>query len=276
MVRQTFARGARAAVLVTNGPTGEAVALNGDGDRPLFDRPLAVLAPEAFARLRAAGVQRGTLTVDGAPGRRSAFNLAGRIDRGAGRWLVVSTPRSGWTIAAGERGPAIAAWLALSRWAPSALAGVDLAFLCNSGHEYQNLGAAHALGDLSPGPEQTAFWLHLGANVATRDWHELGDGRLLPLPSADPQRFLLASPSLVSAARDAFSSIAGLETAYPAGPGAAGELAGILAAGYRNVAGIFGAHRYHHTEKDDARCVDHKLVAPVTEACRRLISRALC
>lgn len=275
-VRQAFASGARAALLVTNGPTGKAIALNGDGDRPLFDRPLAVLAPEACAQLRAAGARRATLTIDGTAGTRAAFNLAGRIDRGVGRWLVISTPRSGWTIAAGERGPGIAAWLALSRWAASALTGLDLAFLCNSGHEYQNLGASRALDDLAPQPAQTALWLHLGANLATRDWHELGDGHLLPLPSADPQRFLLASPSWVATARDAFAGITGLEMAYPAGPGAPGELAGILAARYRSVAGIFGAHRYHHTEEDDARCVDASLVTPVVEACKRLISRVLC
>ncbi len=275
-VRQPFASGARAAQLVTNGPPGEAIALNGDGDRPLFDRPLAVLAPRAFAQLRATGARRATLTIDGTAGTRAAFNLAGRIDRGVGRWLVVSTPRSGWTIAAGERGPGIAAWLALSRWAPAALPGLDLAFLCNSGHEYENLGASRALRSLAPRPGQTAFWLHLGASLATRDWHDLGGGRLLPLPSADPQRFLMASPPWVTAARNAIAGIAGLEMAYPAGPGAPGELAGILAARYQGVAGIFGAHRYHHTVEDDARCVDASLVTPVVEACKRLISRVLC
>jgi len=274
-VQRTFLRGAHAALLVTNGPTGKAIALNGDGDRPLFDRPVGVLAPEAFAQLRAAGAARATLTIDGTAGRRGAFNLAGRIDRGAGRWLVVSTPRAGWTIAAGERGPGIAAWLALARWAPAALPGLNLAFLCNSGHEYENLGASHALGASAPAPQQTAFWLHLGANVATRDWQELGNGRLLPLPSADPQRFLLTTPSLVTVARSAFAGISGLEAAYPTGPGVPGELGGVLAAGYGHVAGIFGAHRFHHTADDDARCVDAQLAAPVVHACERLIVRAL-
>lgn len=274
-VRSTFARGARAALLITNGPTGEALALNGDGERALFDRPVAVLAPKAFAQLRAVGPQHATLAIHGTAGRREAFNLAGRMDRGARRSLVVSTPRSGWTVAAGERGPGVAAWLALARWAPSALPGLDLTFLCNSGHEYENLGASLALKTSAPSPGHTALWLHLGANLAARDWHELGGGRLLPLWSADPQRFLLASPTLVNAARAEFAGISGLEMAYPARPGAPGELAHILAARYQNVAGIFGAHRYHHAEGDDERCVDAQLVAPVVEACKRLIVSAL-
>jgi hypothetical protein len=272
-VQRAFATGARAAVLVTNGPTGKAIALNGDGDRPMFDRPVAVLAPEALGRFRGAG--EATLVIDGAGGRRPAFNLVGRIDRGNGRWLVTSTPRSGWTIAAGERGAGVAAWLALARWAPAALPDHSLAFLCTSGHEYENLGSAHALAAAAPPADRTAFWLHLGANVAARDWHDLGGGRLLPLPSADPQRFLLTSPNLIPSARDYFAGLPGLEMAYPTGRGAAGELTAILAAGYKRAAGIFGAHRVHHVAEDDARCVDAMLAAPVVEACKRLVKNAL-
>lgn len=275
MVLHAFARGARATLLVTHGPTDKAIALNSDGNHPLFDRPLAVLAPEAFAAIRKSLAERVTLTIDGTAGQREAFNVTGRMDRGAGRWLVVSTPRSAWTIAAGERGPGVAAWLALARWAPKALSGVNLAFLCNSGHEYENLGAGYALDASAPGSAATALWLHLGANVAARDWHDLGGGRLLPLPSADPQRFLLASPPFIATAREVFAGISGLEIAYPAGPEATGELAEILGTGYGRVAGIFGAHRFHHTQDDDARCVDSKLVAPVVEACKRLIVRAV-
>ena len=52
--------------------------------------------------------------------------------------------------------------------------------------------------------------MHLGAAVAARDWHERG-AQLSPLPSADPQRFLLASGALLNAARAAFAGQPGLE-----------------------------------------------------------------
>src|SRR3546814_18340199 len=69
----------------------------------------------------------------------------------------------------------------------------DLAFLCNSGHEYENLGAEEALKAAAPKPAETHFWLHLGANVAARDWHE-GLFGLAPLAGVDSQRYLVVSP----------------------------------------------------------------------------------
>ncbi len=275
LLPRLIAAGAGAALLVTHGPTGKAAALNCDARAPGFDRPLATIAPDEAGPLRARVGAEATLVIDGEAKTRTAFNLVARIDRGKGRWLVVSTPRSGWTVCAGERGPGIASWLALARWAPAALPDHDLLFLCNSGHEYENLGAAHTLATNAPAPDATAFWLHLGANVAARDWHDLGGGRLSPLPSADPQRFLLASETLVGEARAAFAGLAGLEMAYPVGPGAAGELATIAAAGYPSIAGIFGAHRFHHIAEDDARCVDARLIEPVVKGCRRLILCAI-
>lgn len=265
-------RGAAAAVLIPNGPTGKAIAFNARADAPIFDRPLAVLAPEAAGPWLAAAEQGvvATLTVDGTGGRRPAFNVIGRIERGAASWLVLSTPRSGWYGCAGERGPGVAAWLALARWAAHALTGVNVITLCNSGHEYEYLGAEHALS-LVPPPTQTRLWFHLGAAVAARDWHELGGGRLLALPTADPQRYLMASAPLVAAARMAFAGLPGLEAAYPANGNAAGELANIVAAGY-SAAGIVGAHRYHHTVEDDRRCVDPAWVRPVIAAAQRFLA----
>lgn len=276
-VRAATAAGAIAALLITNGPTGKAIALNADGRTPLVDRPVAILAPEKAGPLRAllGAPIEVTLVLDGEGGRRPAFNLAARWDRRKGSHVVVSTPRSGWTACAGERGPGIATWLSLARWAPAALAAHNLLFLCNSGHEYENLGSEHALQALAPPPEETALWLHLGANLAARDWHEAGAGTLLPLPSADPQRFLVVSPALLPLARRCFQGLAGLEVPYPAQTGSAGELSTILAAGYQRVAGIFGAHRFHHVAEDDARCVDAGLVSPVRDACQQMLRQAV-
>jgi hypothetical protein len=135
--------GAAACVIVTNGPTGRVIALNTDGRHPLYPVPMALLAPEVAAPFFAAAMAGGkaTLKLTGEGGRRQVFNLVGRIDRGRGRWLVVSTPRSGWFACAGERGGGIAAWLHIARWAGRAAPDYDLAFVCNSGHEYQYLGA---------------------------------------------------------------------------------------------------------------------------------------
>lgn len=272
-VNSAFAGGAVAAVIVTNGPTGDAIALNAPADKPLFPGPVAILAPRDAKPFLIAAPQgdTATLRLHGKGGERPAFNLIGRIDRGKDRWIVVSTPRSGWFTCGGERGSGIAVWLALARWAAATAKSHNLAFVCNSGHEYEYLGSEKSIGHLVPAPDKTDFWFHLGANVATRDWHEPGGGTLLPLPSADPQRFLVVTPALIDKACAAFNGLAGLEMAYPSGQGSAGELTNILAAGYARVGGIFGAHRFHHSARDDSRCVDADLIRPVISACQCLI-----
>lgn len=265
--------GAAACVVITNGPTGKAIALNADGRAPMFDRPVAILAPEDAAPFLAAAEQANDarLVVHGREGRRSAFNLVGRLDRRRGRWVVVSTPRSGWFTCAGERGGGVAAWLALARWVPTALPGHDLAFVCNSGHEYENLGAEHTLDSGLPGPGQTDLWLHLGANVAARDWHELG-GKMRPLPGADAQRVLAVSGNLLTRTQALFSGQPGLEAPYDASGFTAGELSNVIAAGYEQVLGIFGAHRYHHVREDNESCLNPEATSQVIASLQALLS----
>lgn len=274
-IEAAFAGGARAAVVITNGPTGKVIALNADGRAPMFAGPVGLLAPADAGPFLAAAMRReqATVTLTGEGGRRPAFNVIGRIDRGKGRWIVISTPRSGWFGCAGERGGGIAAWLDLARWAPGALPDHDIAFLCNSGHEYENLGAEVSLKAVAPKPAATHFWLHLGANLASRDWHE-GLAGLMPLPGTDSQRYLVVSPPLIPTARRLFAGLAGLESPYPSDQLSAGELTAIIAAGYPSVAGVFGVHRYHHVAEDDARCVSPEPIAAAIAAFRELLMAA--
>lgn len=271
-IDHALAAGARAAIVVTNGPTGKIIALNADGRAPMFAAPVGLIAPvDAGPFLKAAMThEMATVMLTGAGGRRPAFNVVGRMDRGKGRWLTVSTPRSGWTDCAGERGGGIAAWLHLAREAPALFPDHDLAFLCNSGHEYENLGAEEALKAAAPKPAETQFWLHLGANLAARDWHE-GLFGLAPIAGTDSQRYLVVSPPLLPVARRLFADFAGLETPYPSDQLSAGELTAIIAAGYPSVAGVFGVHRFHHVAGDDARCIDAAAVAATTAAFGELL-----
>lgn len=255
-----------ALILVTHGPSGEAIALNApaQGQTPFPLLCVGSADGERLVRLVARGA-RARVVVEGEHGLRPAFNLLGRRERGGARRLVVSTPRSGWFTCAGERGGGVAAWLELARWA-SRDSALDLTFLCTSGHEYDNLGGHHYLAsDRAPPSREVALWVHLGAAFAARDWHELG-GRLMPLPGVDAQRFLMASPALAPALRRAFQGHPGLEAVYERAPWVAGELSEIFAAGYGSAFGVFGAHRYHHARQDDARCLSPGQVVNATKA----------
>jgi len=255
------ASGAAGLILVTNGPTGEAIALNAPAGAPPFGVPTLVLAPKDAGPVLAAAREGQTarLVIDGEAGQRPAFNLIGRIDRGKGRTVVLSTPRSGWFTCAGERGPGVALWLALLPWMAKRLKNHDIVVITASGHEYENLGAEAFLHREAPAPERTALWVHLGAGIAARDWAETPQG-LEPLDRPDPARVLMGSAHLVEILKESFAGEAGLDAPLPAGPAAAGELAEILKAGYPAAFGVFGAHRFHHTTLDDARSLDPALV----------------
>lgn len=276
-VADALARGALAAVAITTGPTGEAIALNVPPDKPLFDRPVVILAPKD-AQPFLAGAETGaaaTLTVDGKGGRRPAWNLIARIDRKAAKTLIVSTPRSGWFGCAAERGSGLAAWLGLAHWLAGEGHGVNLEFIATSGHEYIYHGGERYLEEKAPPPASTAIWVHIGASLAARDWHEFGP-RLLPLPSADSQRVLTATPDVMEAVRAGFHGVTGLEAVYPADKAhAGGELVNVIDAGYHTAIGEYGGHRYFHTMGDDMRCTSGDLVAPVLEAYKRTLTACL-
>ncbi len=270
-------RGAAAAVIVTTGPTREAVALNVSADGSGFDRPTAILAPkdaEPFIAAARAG-RTGNLILTGRGGRRGAFNLIARRDRAAPKTLILSTPRSGWFSCAAERGSGLAVWLWLAEWLATAEGDVNVELVATSGHEYQFLGGELYLAQAAPSPDRTRLWVHIGASAAARDWQEFGP-RLLPLPSADAQRFLTATADLLESTRRAFKGITGLEATYLADKVmAGGELTNVLHAGYRSAIGLYGVHRYFHTQDDDLRCVSGDLVLPVARAFQTAILAAL-
>ncbi len=275
-LKDAFDRGAAAAILVTTGPTGEAIALNVSPSKPGFAKPVVLLAPkdaEPFVFAAKAGATV-TLTVDADSGRRPAHNLIARLDRGAAKTLIVSTPRSGWFACAAERGAGVAVWLSLAHGMAAAKPGVNLEFVATSGHEYIYFGGEQYLEHHAPKPADTRLWVHIGASAAARDWHELAT--LRPLPSADAQRVLTATPDLLNRTRAAFKGISGLEAVYEANKAnAGGELVNVIEAGYASAIGLYGGHRFFHTARDDMNCVSGDLVLPVAKAFRAAIDATL-
>ena len=172
----------------------------------------------------------------------------------------------------GERGPGVAVWLALYETV-SRETRHNVVAVATSGHEYDNAGGEAFLAHKAPEPVTCAAWIHLGANLAARDWHDLGP-ELLPMVTPDPQRYFVASEPFVEAARRSFKGLSGLENVYPASAGAAGELKAILRSGYK-AAGVFGAHRFHHVANDELSCVDPQFLPALFQLFKKLIVATL-
>lgn len=264
---------AAAIVLITNGPTGEAIALNAPADAPLSPIPTACLAPrDAAPFLSAAQSQsEATLRINGRAGWRPAFNIMGRwTSPGASKKVIVTTPRSGWLTCAAERAPGIAAWLDLMRWLPTSGLDLDVIFSSNSGHEYENLGASHQVDGRLPRPEETALFLLFGASIVTRATVER-DGQLRILPRPSEKRACIVTGSQASRARTYFSGWPGWPDPAIVTDGGAGEAGTAIKAGYPNVIGLIGANPYHHVAGDTGAIVDAHYIRQIARASRKVL-----
>jgi hypothetical protein len=260
--------GARAAVLVTTGPSGEAVALNSP-EKPFVAIPAAVIAPRRAAAFVDAARSRAeaTLVQDGDATHRPCRNIVARVARG-NRWIAFSTPRSGWFGCVAERGTGTAAFLELTDWAVRRFPDLSIFAMNSGGHEYFFAGSHRIVGQAPP-PASTLVWTHIGATLAARDAKEV-DGRLVMLDTADPQRTLMATDAARDRAAQAFSGLSGLTPPTRVQPGA-GELSTFTDRGYTTAFAVLGVHRWFHTEKDTLECVDAGLVTPVVRAHQRAI-----
>ncbi|MFI5001500.1 MAG: hypothetical protein ACHQK9_16595, partial [Reyranellales bacterium] len=119
-----FARHPAAVLLTIDHPSGEIYTYNVDQEGKPWPVPVILVAGHDKPLLDAAE-QAGrpvTVSVKGryrhdVPGR----NVIGRLDRGKGRSIVVSTPVTSWFTSTCERAPGIAGFLAIARIAAARL-----------------------------------------------------------------------------------------------------------------------------------------------------------
>jgi hypothetical protein len=261
-------RGAAAVVIVTTGPSGEAIALNAD-ERPFVPVPTAVIAPKLagpFVDAARSG-DEALLVLDGDATHRSSKNVVARLERGE-RWIVISTPRSGWFGCVGERGTGTAVFLELADWAARRFPGVSVFLMNTGGHEYFFAGS-HRVVHEAPPPADTAVWAHIGATLAARD-SELRDGQLVMLDTADPNRMLMASSAARAAAAAGFRGLSGLSEPVAIRP-QAGELSTFTDLGYTAAFAVLGVHAWFHTVEDTLERVDERLLVPVLQAHQKTI-----
>ena len=266
-LESAFARRPAAVLLTIDHPSGEIFTYNVDQKTPPWPVPVILVAPKDRSLLDLAQ-QSGrpvSVSVQGAwrrdvPGR----NVVGRLDRGKGRWLAISTPVTSWFTSSCERGPGIAGFLAMARLAATRWPDVDLVFVATSGHEVGHGGMEHFLHDGAPGPDATLAWAHFGASLACFGWRRDG-GRWITDRQVDTrQRLVLSSQAMEASVARRFKDV----VATPlTGVGAGvGELRDVLAAGYPRFFGMAGSHTFFHTPADSAAMTGPEILEPVVRA----------
>ena len=245
---EAFAGKPQAVLLDIAHPSGEIFTYNVDQAGKPWPVPVLLVAPKDTALLQAGA--SASVSVRAAYRRDvKGRNIVARLDRGRGKWLVISTPVTSWFTSTCERGPGIAGFLAMARLAKEKFPAHDLVFVATSGLEIGHGGMEHFMRDGAPKPAATAAWAHFGASLACRD----------PV-----LRAINSSAALTPLVDRHFAGVDG--TRFTAEKAAIGELREVHAAGYANFFGMAGIHRYFHTPADSAAAVDPALLKPMAKA----------
>ena len=263
------AQGAAGVISMASTPSGEIVANNTD-PKARGDIPLLVLPQRHAQRLQAAIGSQARLRIEGRGGVRPAYNTIA-TNGTAGKWLIISTPQSGWFTCGGERGPGIALSRGLSAWAKAENLPVRLLFISTSGHEWQFAGAEAFEHRPPPRPADTALWLHLGATFGARNY----DG---PRPQNIPNtgRSFMVTPNLLPAARAAFAGQPQVGNPLSADIARSlGEYTNILRQGYQTAAGFWGSNALFHTPIDTADSTYPALLEQLARSCAAMIRQTV-
>jgi len=267
-------QGAKALLMVTESPTGEIVGLNAMAGLRQWPIPVLCVGQRDERRLRKAAMKgaEASFLLDGyLDYNATAYEVVGRLKRGKNH-VVISTPSSGWFQCAGERGPGIALWLAIARWAADSDSDTSYTFVASSGHEMEAMGIRHFAGHGAPPPDEVGTWLHLGAGIATYDY-EFGPDGAKKLNRPNPRRRLMTNQEkLMPLLEKNFGGMPGLRPILSETPG--GEMILMAREGYE-VWGFAGGSAYHHMPGDvPERITGPELLEPVARAVVRTIQES--
>jgi hypothetical protein len=261
--------GAVAVVASVENPSGAVAAFNSTTQPDPWRIPLALVASAHSAKLSgfAAGGQPVRLSVEGAYRDVKGRNVYG--SRGTGKkHVVISTPVSGWFICGGERGPGIAVWLDLARWAATLDTDYTFVFTGHSGHEIGGAGAHLFLDEFAPAVNDTHLWIHLGAGLATLAYKKTPEG-LVKQHEADSLRNFFYSDPVEESFLSAFEKIKAQK--FNTKERNAGELIYVARKGYRRILGVSYMHPYFHTPLDSASTTSSRILEDITAAFRQFI-----
>ncbi len=253
-------------VIVTRDPAGDIVALNAMSGLSQWPIPVICVGGRDEARLQQA-VTRGEpaeLLIDGRIDyAATAYEVIGELRRGPRR-VVVTTPSSGWFQCAGERGPGIALWLGLARWAARQRNDISYTFVASSGHEMESMGVRHFMGSGAPPAADTISWIHLGAGIATYAYRFGPDGPVRLSAASAERRLMTNTSSFMPHLKAQFDGLPGLSPHLASAPG--GEMVVMARQGYK-VWGFAGGSAFHHMPGDrPERITGPEILEPVARA----------
>ena len=264
---EAFARHPAAVLLTIDHPSGEIYTYNVDQEGKPWPVPVILVAAHDKPLLEQAE-QAGkpvTVTIKGRYRHDVAGrNVIGRLDRGKGRTIVVSTPVTSWFTSTCERAPGIAGFLAIARIAAERLVDTDLVFVATAGHEIGHGGMEYFLHSAAPPPAKTVAWAHFGASLACYEWRREGSRWTADKTIDTRLRSILRSQSMDSGVSRHFAGIAGNNLV--AEKAAVGELRDVHAAGYPSFFGMAGLHGLFHTPADSAAGTGPDILEPVVRA----------
>ena len=261
-----------AAVAIVDHPSGEVVALNvrgaeEKGTPPMRSFPFLVLGQRYEPVLQAAAASRRTvqLTMTGKTTRSSDLTLIADSGPPDQRAIVITTPRNGWFLSGGERGPGIAVALGLADWMRKNRPEIPVRLAFTSHHELGGAGMKKVLTDPEFAEDRVKLWMHLGANIATRE-AVVRDGRFGFTPGPNAQRGIGVSPALFPELQRAFAGRDPIRIDSLADARPVGEMALIARAGAYPLVGAVGYQLAHHTRLDTADSTSPQTLGPMAEA----------
>lgn len=254
-------------VAITDNLSGEIEAYNTNKDQQPWKIPIILVAPKDSAKIFSFINKKVTLTIEGEFKDVTGRNVYGTIGHGD-KYIVISTPISGWFTCGGERGSGIAIWLSLAKWAASQKSNYTFVFTGNSGHEHAFYGAHQYLESNAPSPDKTHLWIHFGAGAATRNYIQ-SDSGLVKQNTVDPKRRFFYNDAVKTAFDSVFKNVEGIKVLANENPG--GELAYVARKGYKRFAGEAYSHPFFHVKTDDASTTSPEILEATAKAWRDFI-----
>jgi hypothetical protein len=251
-----IAKNGAAAILAVSGhSTGEPCAGNVRRDDPPWPVPVLLAGRKDAGVFSRAIKGRGSVTITVKGEYRDAArtrNVIGTLVKGGRGTVVVTTPLTGWFTCGAERGPGVALFLALARWAARNAADTDFIFAATTGHEIGKGGMEHFIEKTAPKPGAVKCWVHLGASIAARRENSERPEKY--------RKFFLFSPSNYRLFIDHFRGLGFIP--FPGIVKLVGEMENVRVHGYANYFGMAGRHRSFHTPADTGAAVSPEVLEP--------------